>query len=110
MSEQRDIEERLEHYAKLAMPHYPNDLCSQAKREIASLRARLAEWEIKWQRECMAKVCAEAQLASARKAISGLFDGGFIEAGTREQSQWASELAERLKPLRAALTDEKGEQ
>jgi hypothetical protein len=37
--EVNDIVERLEHYAKLAMPHYPNDLCSVAKREIEQLRA-----------------------------------------------------------------------
>jgi hypothetical protein len=36
-----DIVERLEHYAKVVMPHYPNDLCSEAKREIERLRQEL---------------------------------------------------------------------
>jgi hypothetical protein len=36
-----DIVERLEHYAKHVMPHYPSDLCSEAKREILQLRAQV---------------------------------------------------------------------
>lgn len=37
-----DIVERLENYAKLEMPRYPNDICSDAKREIAHLRAEVS--------------------------------------------------------------------
>lgn len=33
-----DITAELDHYACRAMPHYPNDLCSRAKREIERLR------------------------------------------------------------------------
>lgn len=38
-----DLTERLEHYAKRAMPHYPNDICSEAKREIEQMREMLAK-------------------------------------------------------------------
>ncbi len=34
-----DIVERLEHYAKMVMPNYPDDLCSEAAAEIRRLRA-----------------------------------------------------------------------
>lgn len=40
-----DLGERLEHYASLAMPRYPNDLCSEAKREIERLRDLVAKRE-----------------------------------------------------------------
>ncbi len=33
-----DIVDDLDHYAKRAMPHYPNDVCSRGKREIERLR------------------------------------------------------------------------
>ena len=33
-----DIVDDLEHYARKAMPHYPNDICSRAKTEIERLR------------------------------------------------------------------------
>lgn len=38
-SNMTDIIEELEQYAKLAMPDYPNDLCSRAKLEIERLQA-----------------------------------------------------------------------
>jgi hypothetical protein len=37
------------------------------------------------------------------EALKGLFKGGFIESGTREYSQFAQELEERLKPCRAVI-------
>lgn len=43
-----------------------------------------------------------------REAVQGLFAGGFIDAGTRENDQWSQELEARLKPLRAALLPSEG--
>jgi hypothetical protein len=52
------IVDDLEHYARKAMPHYPNDICSLAKDEIERLQriidsrpainAGLPETYIKW--------------------------------------------------------------
>lgn len=36
-------------------------------------------------------------------AVEALFGGGFIDAGTRENSEWAQELSRRLAPIRGAL-------
>lgn len=38
----RDLVDRLEYYAFGVMPDYPNDIVSEAKREIQTLRARIA--------------------------------------------------------------------
>jgi hypothetical protein len=38
----QDIVSRLEHYAFHVMPDHPNDICSEAKREIERLRDRIA--------------------------------------------------------------------
>lgn len=85
MSDQRDIVWRLRNQTQVGMraqDEAADEIASLRKNhqraqerfqeldaEITSLRAQLDEWEIKWQRECMAKVCAEAQLASARKTL-----------------------------------------
>ena len=37
-----EIMDRLDRYAKLAMPNYPNDICSIARREIGKLLDRVA--------------------------------------------------------------------
>jgi hypothetical protein len=50
---------------------------------------------------------ANARLIAAApdllNALSDLFVGGFIQAGTREQSLWAQELEHRLVACRAAI-------
>jgi hypothetical protein len=38
------------------------------------------------------------------EAARGLFVGGFIEAGAKQESEWSAELARRLEPLRVALS------
>jgi hypothetical protein len=45
-----------------------------------------------------------AELERVAEAARGLFVGGFIEAGAKQESEWSAELARRLKPLRAALS------
>jgi hypothetical protein len=48
---------------------------------------------------------ANASIGELEKAARGLFEGGFIDAGTRDQheNQWAQELDTRLAPLRVLL-------
>ena len=50
-------------------------------------------------------ICAAPDLLAALK---GLFEGGFISAGTREQSEWAQELLVRIVPCREAIAKAEG--
>jgi hypothetical protein len=76
-----DIVERLEHYAKLAMPHYPNDLCSEAKREIERLQAIIAHCDEKpesirhavetWNARCSAESAVNKWVTAAVASLNG---------------------------------------
>jgi len=90
-------------FAEIGCCVIPQERVTAIADEIASLRAQLADEQIKWQRECMAKVVAEAQLASARKALEGVYD----HMDRNGMANWP--VAKRVRKELDSLTDEKGD-
>lgn len=72
----------------------PPAWCCKGAAPAAACRCAIEEGEL---------VRLRAQVERLTAAVSGLFAGGFIEAGVRESDQWSQELDVRIGHLKSAL-------